>query len=186
MADNNLPKARHAATAGGLTAAALAAIALATQGVKPDEGYSARTYLDVAKIPTNCYGHVDRSEKVGTYHTPAQCTALLTGDVGKFERIVEKCTPVLGDKVNQLAAATRLTFNIGPGNYCQSSIARNFNAGNLKAGCNAFLLYSWTTSSRPIPGALQVRKLPNGRYLNQIRGLLLRRQREMALCLTGI
>jgi lysozyme len=62
---------------------------------------------------------------------------------------------------------TRLTFNIGVRGYCTSSIARHFAAGRWREGCDRFLAFRYA----------------GGR---EIRGLLLRRQRERAQCLQGL
>nr|GAT42310.1 glycoside hydrolase family protein [Mycena chlorophos] len=137
MVQNNptpqqLGQARKAAGAGAVASASLVALALAIAGLKPDEGYRSKTYLDVANIPTYCWGHADRSSKVGTYHSPAECEAIFSKDVNAKLEAVKKCTPILANMPNQLAASTRLTFNIGEGNYCHSTIAKNFNAGKFK------------------------------------------------------
>lgn len=151
---------------GGTSAAAIA-LALAVTGLKPDEGKRNVTYLDIAHLPTYCYGHMDRSAKVGAYHDDRACEALLTQDAKVKLEAVEKCVPALKDRSYQLAAATRLAFNIGEGKFCKSSIARNFNAGNWKAGCNGFAVWK-LVNSRVIPGLVE------------------RRKRETLQCMTGL
>jgi lysozyme len=60
-----------------------------------------------------------------------------------------------------------LTYNIGGAAYCRSTVARRFNAGRWKEGCDAYLM--WNRGG--------------GRV---IRGLTLRRQDERKLCLSGL
>jgi lysozyme len=60
-----------------------------------------------------------------------------------------------------------LAYNIGTGAYCRSSVDRQFDAGNWRAGCDAML--KWNKAG--------------GR---EIRGLTQRRQRERAICLRGL
>jgi len=67
----------------------------------------------------------------------------------------------------QLIASVSLAYNIGTGGFCRSTAARRFNAGNWRGGCDAFLM--WNRAG--------------GRV---VRGLTLRRQRERAICLTGL
>lgn len=83
---------------------------------------------------------------------------------------VRRCTP--GVAGNQLVAAVLLTYNIGVGRpggggYCGSTAARLFNAGDLKGGCDAFLM--WNRAGGKV-----------------VQGLVNRRAYERRLCLTGL
>ncbi|WP_267396718.1 MULTISPECIES: lysozyme [unclassified Sphingomonas] len=153
------------AVAGGSAAAAIAAaLALAVAGLKPDEGKRNVDYLDMVKVPTACYGHTGPDVKVGTRRTDAQCETLLTKDAQEHLNGVLRCTPVLATHPNQLAAATRITFNIGVGGYCGSSIADRFNRGDWQRACDRFLVWN-KAGGKVVPG------------------LTARRQRERAQCL---
>lgn len=152
-------------------AATSMAIGLATSALEVDEGKRNVGYLDVAKIPTDCFGHTGPDVAVGRRKTDAQCAAQLKGDVAIHMDGVLRCTPALGGHPYQLAAATRITFNIGVGGYCGSTIARRFNAGDWRGACEAFLPWNKVR----LNGRLQI-----------VRGLVLRRQRERAMCLTGV
>jgi len=153
--------------AGGGAAAAVIALVLAVAALKPDEGKDNVTYLDLAALPTYCYGHMDRSAKVGTFHSDRECDSLLSVDAKEKLDAVQACVPQIAGNAYVLAASTRLAFNIGAPKFCSSSIARNFRAGNLRAGCNGFP--AW--------------RLVNGKV---IQGLVNRRKREMAQCLQGV
>jgi lysozyme len=156
---------------GGLAAAAATALIMAVGALKTDEGKRNVDYLDIAKVPTACYGHTGAGVKVGTRRSDAECETLLSADARTHMDGVIVCTPMLADRPYQLAAATRITFNIGISAYCRSTIARRFNAGDWRGGCDAFL--SWNKA--------QV----NGRTV-VVRGLADRRARERAMCLTGL
>lgn len=147
------------------------AIALASSALERDEGKRNVSYADIAGIPTSCYGHTGPDVRVGQYRTDAQCRQLLRGDVAKHLQGVLSCSPVLAQYPEQLAAATRLTFNIGVTGYCRSSVAARFNAGDWRGACNAFL--PWNKAR--VRGRLVV-----------VRGLADRRARERALCMTGL
>jgi len=152
---------------GGGVSASILALSLAVAGLKPDEGKRNITYLDLANLPTYCYGHLDRAAMVGGYHNDTQCDAILSTDVEAKLKAVEKCTPVLADRPYQIAAATRLAFNIGQGAYCKSGTARAFNAGNLKLGCQRF------------SGWVKVQG-------KTVKGLVMRRNREIEQCMKGL
>lgn len=161
---------RKGKIAGGAVGIA-AALALAVAALKPDEGKRNVDYLDIAKVPTACYGHTGDDVKVGTRRSDAECDALLTADARVHMDGVIVCTPALADRPYQLAAATRLTFNIGVNAYCRSTIARRFNASDWRGGCDAFLAWN---------------KARVGGQIVVVRGLADRRARERAMCLTGL
>ena len=155
----------------GTAAMGALALSLATTALKLDEGKANRTYLDVALIPTYCYGHADRSAKVGGMHTDAQCDALLSSDVAVEQRGVAICVPALATRPYQWAAATRLAHNIGVSGFCHSGAAIHFNRGDWRGGCDLFMPWDKARiAGRPVAVA----------------GLTARRQRERAQCLTGL
>lgn len=166
------PKATQARVAkGGLAAAAAVALTMAVTTLKTDEGKKNVGYLDIAKIPTECYGHTGPEVRVGRWRSDAECEALLIADAREHMAGALRCTPEIADRPPVLAAVTRLTFNIGVAGYCGSSIARRFKAGDLRGGCDAFLLWN----KARVAGRLQ-----------EVRGLTNRRQSERAMCLQGL
>lgn len=124
---------------------AAACIALAGVGIKVSEGYSNTVYPDVVlkwNAPTICTGHVDKTLKPGTVYTDEQCETILTQDVR--EKTYDAILPCIGDvpmSDNELAAFLRLAFNIGPTNFCKSSIPVKLKAGNHAAACATISLY---------------------------------------------
>ena len=160
------------ATAGGALATTIAfALTIAVPHLANDEGKRNVGYLDIARIPTSCYGHTGPDVRVGQYRTDAQCLALLQGDTRSHLAGVLRCTPMLGTLPYQLAAATRLAFNIGVKAFCGSTAARRFNLGDIRGACAAFL--PWNKAR------------VNGRLI-VVRGLALRRERERAMCMVGV
>ncbi|MXO72858.1 glycoside hydrolase family protein [Altererythrobacter buctensis] len=148
-------RSKLAATLGATAAAA----ALAIVGVW--EGKSNDPYRDIVGVWTVCYGEtrVDMRR-----YTNAECEDMLAGAVGEFGEAVLARNPNLRDKPYALAAATSLSYNIGQSAYARSTVARRFSAGNIRGGCDAFLM--WNKAG--------------GR---EVRGLTRRRQAERALCL---
>lgn len=125
-----------------------------------------RAYLDIVKVPTACDG-ITKGVKLGQTYTEAQCTALLERELIAHAEPVIACVPRLYGRANQAAAAVSLAYNVGAGGFCASTVARRFNAGDWRSGCDAFLM--WDKAG--------------GRV---VRGLQLRRQRERALCLRDL
>lgn len=155
----------------GAVAAISAALALAIPALKGDEGKRNVGYADLVSIPTVCWGHTGPDVRVGQRRTDAECEQLLAADAREHMDGALRCTPEIANKPAVLAAVTRLTFNIGVAGYCGSSIARRFKAGDIRGGCDAFLLWD--------------KARVNGR-VQHVRGLTNRRQSERAMCLRGV
>jgi lysozyme len=50
--------------------------------------------------------------------------------------------PELKGKPNALAASVSLAYNIGTAGFCRSTAAKRFRAGDVRGGCNAFLVWN--------------------------------------------
>lgn len=140
-----------------------AAIALATPLIMGFEGLYTKAYRDPVGIPTICYGHIE-NVKMGDKFTPAQCKELLQKDLPRYDKQVLKCIKVPMSNGTH-AALISFTYNVGGGALCKSSVARKINAGDLRGGCDALLLYNKA----------------GGRVL---KGLERRRAEERKLCLS--
>jgi lysozyme len=154
-----------AVTAAG-TVTGVAAMAVNTTG--PNEGLKLVAYKDrlARDLPTVCYGET-RGVQLGMRFTKAECDAMLLKALGEFaDRSVERCIkgPIADEPY---LAFLDLAYNIGEGAFCKSTVVRCWNAGDKAGACDAVLAFNRSGG--------QVRK-----------GLVLRRQRERALCLKGI
>lgn len=156
---------------GAVAAAVVAALVIAVPALKTDEGKRSVAYVDIAGVPTVCYGHTGHAARQPGRRTDTECEALLTQDAREHMDGALRCTPQIANKPAVLAAVTRLTFNIGVAGYCGSTIARRFKAGDFRGGCDAFLMWD--------------KARVNGR-VQQVRGLTNRRQSERAMCLQGL
>lgn len=125
-----------------------------------------RAYLDIVQVPTACDG-ITKGIKLGQVYTPAQCDALLEHELVEHAEGVIACVPELYGRDHQAPAAVSLAYNIGVGGFCRSTAARHFRARRWRAGCDAFAM--WNKAG--------------GRV---VRGLVLRREREAALCRKGL
>lgn len=149
--------------AGLLTGAG--ALAVATIG--QFEGLRLVAYQDVVGVWTACYGET-KGIKPGMKFTRQQCDMMFIERLQEFETGMRRCLDApdaLPDKT--YVSFLSVTYNIGVGGWCGSSMVRRANAGNLTAACDALLM--WNKA--------------NGKVL---KGLTNRRQAERKLCLEGI
>jgi lysozyme len=148
-------------------AAAVVAIGL----VSGFEGLRTYAYRDPVGIPTICFGET-RGVKMGDHKTEAECKTLLGDRLIEHEAGMRKCLKDPdGIPINPYIAALSLTYNIGQGAFCGSTVRKQLDARNWRAACDAFL--AWDKAR--VAGVLV--RLP---------GLTKRRQAERALCLKGV
>ncbi len=141
------------------------AVALATVVIGGYEGYVNHVYKDPVGVSTYCYGET-QNPTAGKIYTRQECQAQLSKRVVQFNAGVKKCVKV-ALPVKTEAAFTSLAYNIGIGGFCNSTVVRRANAGNLRGACDAMLMWDkagWRT----------------------LRGLTVRRGGERALCLEGL
>lgn len=153
-------------TAGAVGAVALA-LSLAVPHIQQFEGLKHRPYPDVGGILSICYGHTGPDVRVNTYKTTDQCYAIAQQDATKAANGILKVSPSLKDHPQQLAAAISFSYNVGLGTYDKSSVARDFNAGNLSKGCSDLMKYTNA----------------DGKYSS---GLYNRRKAEYNICMKGL
>jgi len=136
--------------------------------IPEDEGTRYKAYRDIVGVWTICQGDT-KNVAPGMIETKEGCQKRLEQQLLAHAKPVMACTPRLREEGRdyQRWAAVSLAYNIGTGAYCRSSIDRHFDAGNWRAGCDAFL--KWNKAGGKV-----------------VRGLTLRRQREREICLRGL
>jgi lysozyme len=147
----------------GLTVAGSLAIGI----VGGYEGLRTKAYRDIVGVPTVCFGET-RGVKMGDQYTVEECKVMLGDALVEFETGMRKCMTnpdAVPDK--PYVAFLSLSYNIGIGAFCRSTLVRKVNAGDIRGGCNELL--KWNRAG--------------GRV---IKGLTRRRQEERALCLEGV
>lgn len=140
-------------------------LAVAVVIVASFEGLYTKAYKDPVGVTTICYGitNHDRPVKMGDRYSKEECVQFLKEDLIKYKKMVDRC--IKADMPpHRTAAMVSFVYNVGQGNLCKSSVARKLNAGDVRGGCNALLLYNKA----------------GGRVF---RGLERRRAAERALCL---
>lgn len=134
-----------------------------------------RAYLDIVGVPTACDGltsYKGRKIKITDQFTEAQCAVMLEEELIVHAKGVMQCTPGLALTIpgrdRARFSAVDLAYNVGVPNYCSSTARRQFNAGQVRAGCDALLAWNKITV--------------NGRKVVS-NGLRLRRERARAVCI---
>jgi lysozyme len=151
------PRTRNALA--GLTLSATALVSLVTS-----ESYTSTAVIPVpGDVPTLGFGSTS-GVKMGDTTTPPKALARALTDIQKFEGALKTCIKVPLSQ-NEYDAYLELSFNIGSGAFCGSTLVRKLNAGDYQGACEA--IKSWD----------KFRGQP-------LRGLTLRREREYQKCIT--
>lgn len=137
--------------------------ASALVGIAMHEGYSDTAIIPVpGDVPTIGFGTTS-GVKPGDRITPPQALARALTDVQKFEGAVKRCVTVPLHQY-EYDAYISLSYNIGSGAFCGSSLVKKLNAGDYTGACLAIL--NWDKfKGKPL------------------RGLTIRRQAEYKLCI---
>ena len=147
------------------------ATAISIVGIASHEGLVREPYIDVVGMPTYCYGETSNVEQ--REYTKSECLQLLARRVyNDFEVPIAACT-ASWDTLPLATQASSISFayNIGVSGYCRSTTRKQFDAGNVREGCEAMLL--WTKGH------------VNGELVT-IQGLVNRRMEERDTCLEGV
>lgn len=150
--------------AGIASASALVASAmlLALPFIERWEGTHLSPYRDMVGVWTVCTGETRVAMR---RYSRAECSTMLERAIrSTYGAGVLACVPATEHRPRILAASISLSYNIGVSAYCRSTVARRFNAGEWRAGCDAFLL--WNRAGGRI-----------------VQGLVNRRESERRLCL---
>ena len=151
-----------------------AVLPLAEPIIKQFEGLKLSPYLDSAGIPTIGWGTIQypNGHRV-TMSDPAidesyaeQC---LEFEISQKTAAISGCLTRM-PTIHQAAAMLSLAYNIGTSAFASSTVVREFNAANISAAADAFLLWD--------------KAHVNGQSV-VIQGLLNRRKSEQALFLTA-
>jgi len=168
------------------TVAALTLAASTLVGIALREGYTDNTVIPVpGDVPTKGFGttkHADGTPvRMGETTTPPRALVDLLRDADKFAQAVRRCAPVPMYQ-REFNAYVSLTYNIGEGAFCNSSIPTKLLAFNYEAACKTILDFNKMRDCTK-PKVVDQR---TGRLvcpLVEVRGLTLRRQAEYQECI---
>jgi len=130
------------------------------------EGTETVPYKDIVGVQTVCSGHTGPDIKPGKIYTAQECNRLLVQDLSKHGQGVLQCTKVPLNQ-NQYDAFVSFAYNVGVSAYCQSTLVKKLNNGDYTAACNELTRWVYAGGKR-------------------VKGLVLRREKEKALCLKPV
>ena len=137
-------KARIAA--GLLSLSAVGFISLAVH-----EGYTDNAIIPIKDdVPTLGFGQT-KGVKMGDKTTPIKALIRFKSEINEYEGAIKRCANVPMTQV-EYDNWVNMTYNIGAGAFCASSMARELKAGNYKSACDSILLYRFARGkdcSRP-------------------------------------
>ena len=130
------------------------ATALAVPLVMLYEGTVLQSYRDPIGIITACVGHTGPELRMGQRYTRQQCEDMLYGDLLKHAQALDCIKQPMTD--GQKAAFLSFAFNVGNKAFCDSTLARKANAGDMAGACAE--LSRWTRAGgRELPGLVKRR-----------------------------
>ena len=130
------------------------ATALAVPLVMLYEGTVLQSYRDPIGIVTACVGHTGPELRMGQRYTRQQCEDMLYGDLLKHAQALDCIKQPMTD--GQKAAFLSFAFNVGNKAFCDSTLARKANAGDMAGACAE--LSRWTLAGgRELPGLVKRR-----------------------------
>ena len=109
--------------------------------IKQFEGFRARAYQDVAGQWTIGYGHLVRPEEKAIYLnatlTELEAENILRQDIAIAEEAVKRLVtvPLSGE---QFSALVSFVFNLGQGNFADSTLLKKLNAGDYEGASLEF------------------------------------------------
>lgn len=140
-----------------ISVSASALVAIATY-----EGYSSVAYTPVkGDVPTIGWGTTS-GVSLGDKITPTQALVRLHRDAELSKAYIDKCVKVPLTQ-NELDAYVTFSYNIGPQNFCQSTLVKKLNKGDYAGACTE--IKRWVYFKK--------KALP---------GLVSRREKEYQLC----
>lgn len=142
---------------------------LTVEQVAEFEGYVPQAYQDPVGIWTKCWG--DTTDVTpGTTYTFEQCLKSLNDHTAELATPVMRCIPALGEQHDKtMAAMMSMAYNIGPGAFCKSSVARYANAGEWERACRRMAEIYKTAKGKELPGLVKRRRLESDLCLQGLR-----------------
>jgi lysozyme len=95
--------------------------------------------FDPKGVITVCAGitnHDIKTLKAGDVYTRAMCDDALAAALPKYNAMLAKCLPAdFAVSDHQHVAMLSFVYNVGGGNFCNSSVGRAFRTGDRAGGC---------------------------------------------------
>lgn len=138
---------------------AIAGIALSAAGlvhIVMNEGWRDTAYIPVpGDVPTIGFGTTE-GVKLGDKITPPKALERSVEDIGKFEGAIKECVKVPLYQ-REFDAYTSLSYNIGSGAFCKSTLVKKLNAGDYVGACESILAWD-KFKGQPLKGLTKRRQ----------------------------
>lgn len=107
-------------------------------GIAMHEGYRSDAYTPVAgDVPTIGFGTTE-NVKLGDKISVERALVRLLDDASEFEQAVKRCAPVPMYQY-EFDAYVSLSYNIGAGAFCSSTLVKKLNSGDYVGACEQIL-----------------------------------------------
>ena len=141
---------------------ALVVSATALVGIANFEGYREEAYEDIVGVPTIGYGETS-GVKMGDKTTPERALVQLLESTEKHADAIRKCIKVPLYQ-HEFSAYTSLSYNIGTGAFCKSTLVKKLNQGDYEGACAE--IKRWNRAGGKV-----------------VQGLVKRREAEYKMCM---
>jgi lysozyme len=136
--------------------ASLSLSAAAIIGIAVHESFRSDAYIPVpGDVPTIGFGTTDGVE-MGDKISVERALVRLLNDASLFERAVQQCAPVPMYQY-EFDAYVSLTYNIGEGAFCRSTLAKKLNSGDYIGACQEILRWD-KFKGKPLAGLTKRRQ----------------------------
>lgn len=140
---------------------ALALSATTLVGIALSEGWEPVAKPPVpGDVPTYGFGSTRDAAgepvRNGQAITPERALVLLLAEASQFERAVKRCAPVPMHPY-EFSAYVSLTYNIGEGAFCRSTLVKRLLAGDYEGACREILKWD-KFQGKPLQGLTRRRE----------------------------
>lgn len=136
--------------------AALVVSAATFVGIAMHEGYRDEAYIPVkGDVPTIGFGNTE-GVQLGDKTDPVRALIRLQQSADQYANAVKRCAPVPMYQ-HEFNAYVSLTYNIGQGAFCSSTLARKLVAGDYAGACDEILRWD-KFRGKPLPGLTKRRQ----------------------------
>ena len=135
--------------------ASLVVSAAALVGIATHEGYRGEAYRDAVGVPTIGFGET-AGVKMGDKTTPGRSLVQLLGSTNRHADAIRKCI-VVPLYQYEFDAYVSLSYNIGPGAFCQSTLVKKLNAGDYAGACEEIKRWN-RAGGKVLPGLTKRRE----------------------------
>lgn len=120
------------------------------------EGFRDKAYLPTPNdVPTIGFGKT-QDVKMGDTTTVQRALISLLADTDKFAKAVQRCAPVPMHQ-HEFDAYVSLTYNIGEGAFCRSTLVKKLNALDYEGACREILRWN-KQAGKVLPGLTKRRQ----------------------------